>query len=174
MEISNKKERNAFIALCEYASKYNWCWKICCTTCGHSAFIVSLAKVARGQHPDNEEFWPYGKENHSPLKELADYNDFQDRYNLGIQEKLAVVVAQAKLFDIQAISNFPDWLGYIGIVLYHCPNSNATKIISDSFIPQFISMLESNKSDYEWLKEPDKILSIKDLELIECRLYKNN
>ena len=67
--IRNKIQRNPFVALCEYASTNNWCWKLFCTTCGHGAFGISISKLVHGKHPDDDSFWPYGKKNHSPLKE---------------------------------------------------------------------------------------------------------
>ncbi len=47
-----ENKRNSFTALCEYASKNNWCWKLFCTTCGHGAF-----KGNRGQVPFSRGIW---------------------------------------------------------------------------------------------------------------------
>lgn len=163
------KTRNSFVALCEIASQNNWCWNINCTTCGHGAFKVSFSKIIKGQHPDKDLFWPYGKENHSPLKETDDCRDFFRNTSIGNQMDLASMVAGAKLSDIQAVAKFPDWLGYIGLVVTHCPNHDAQKIISDSFLPQFVDLVK-NKKLSEYLKEKqtkDKYLSIADLDMIE-------
>ena len=35
-------KRDTFLALCELASKEDWCWKIPCTTCGSGYFIPRL------------------------------------------------------------------------------------------------------------------------------------
>ncbi|MDD3940441.1 MAG: hypothetical protein PHQ01_02615 [Candidatus Pacebacteria bacterium] len=43
MNLEKNTRRNPFVALCEYASQNNnWCWKIICTTCGHSVFRVAF------------------------------------------------------------------------------------------------------------------------------------
>ena len=173
MEPINKYSRNAFVALCEYASKHNWCWKIHCTTCGHSDFRVAFSKLVRGQHPDNEEFWSKGKDKYSLCQERDQYNDFLSwDVSDSSQIKLADIVASSKILDIQSVSSFPNWLGYIGLVLSHCQHTDARKVISGALIPQFISMLENNGSDCKWLKEPNKVLSIKDLEIVERNFYK--
>lgn len=174
MGTSPKNSRNAFVSLCENASEHHWCWNLHCTTCGHMGFKVAFSKIIRGEHPDNESFWPKDKENHALLSEGDDYNDFLSwRASDSAQIKLAIIVSEATIRDIQSVSLFPDWLGYIGLVLSHCSNNEAIEIISNSFIPQFISILESNGSDNKWLKEPNKVLTIKDLEIIEKCLCRN-
>lgn len=137
--MNNKVLRNPFVALCEYASLNNWCWKIFCTTCGHGSFKIAFSKIIRDQHPDDNSFWPHGKNNSSLLKKADEYNDFWTRANTINQLKLSGIVATAKISDIQAIAKFPDWLGYIGLVINHCPDYEARKIISDNFIFKPIS-----------------------------------
>lgn len=163
------KTRNPFTALCEVASQNNWCWNINCTTCGHSAFKVSFSKIIKGQHPDKDLFWPYGKENHSPLKEMDDCRDFFRNTSIKNQMDLASIVAEVKLSDIQEVAKFPDWLGYIGLVMHHCSSRDAQKIISDAFLPQFIALVKYKKLS-EYLKgkqTKDQYLSINDLNMIE-------
>ena len=162
--------RNPFVALCEYASQNNWCWKLFCTTCGHGAFKVAFSKLIQDQHPDNDSFWPHGRSNSDPLKELDNNNDFWRAASIANQLKLASIVAGAKISDIQVVAKFPDWLGYIGLVINHCPDRNARKLFSDAFIPQFIEMTKENKelSDYfKKMQSEDGMLSINDLSRIE-------
>jgi len=162
--------RNPFVALCEYASQNNWCWKLFCTTCGHGAFRVSFSKLIHDQHPDNDSFWPHGKIISDVLKELNTYNDFWRRAIISNQLKLASIVADAKISDIRAVAKFPDWLGYIGLVIDHCPSRNARKLISDAFIPQFIEMIMENTELSDYLKQvqsDDGIISINDLSKLE-------
>ena len=170
-EKTQNNQRNPFVALCGYASRNNWCWKLFCTTCGHGAFKVSFSKIVRGKHPDEDSFWPFGQENHAPLKEVDDYNDFWRDAASANQIKLATIVAEAKLADIQAVAKFPDWLGYIGLVINHCSNREARKIISDSFLSQFISMYSANKDLKTYFEEKlskGELLSINDLSRIEA------
>ena len=169
-KISKNTKRNSFVALCDYASRGNWCWKIFCTTCGHGAFRVAFSKLIHNLHPDNKSFWPYGSENHSLLKESDKFNDFWRDSKKENQIKLARIVAKSKLFDIKDITKFPDWLGYIGLVIHHCPNRDARKIISDSFLSQFINILKGNKEIVSYLQEKkskNELLSINDLSRIE-------
>ncbi len=167
-------KRNSFVALCDYASRENWCWNIVCTTCGHSAFRVAFSKIVQGQHPDDDSFWPNGKIASDFFKEVDIYKDFSKDYlirtNIARQIKLASIIAEAKISDIQAVAKFPDWLGYIGLVLYHCPSQDALKIISDSFLPQFIALVKNNKEVHDYLQEKQskqEMLNIDDLSRIE-------
>ncbi len=173
MQTTSNIRRNPFVALCDHASRGNWCWKLFCTTCGHGAFHVSFSKIVRGQHPDDESFWPNGKKNHSPLKELAEYNDFHGDTNPEAQEKLAYIDVGAKLTDIQAVAKFPDWLGYIGIVLQHCQDFNARMILSDALLPQFMPLVKSRKDTQEYFKgkhSERRPLEISDLSLVESTM----
>lgn len=165
-------KRNAFVALCDYASKNNWCWKIVCTTCGHDSFRVGFSKIIRGQHPDDDFFWPNGKEDSIFYKEIKDYKEFKFKTFDADQLKLATLVADAKLSDIQAIVKFPNWLGFIGLVIFHCSSTESRKILSDSFLPQFIHFVKNDREICEYLKEKQKkseFLSVNDLSRIETK-----
>jgi len=162
-------KRNAFVALCESASNNNWCWKMFCTTCGHGAFRVSFSKLIRGLHPDDDLFWPYGKDNSAPLKELNDYRDFCGDTSIANHQKLASIVGEAKISDIQAVAKFPDWLGYIGLVMGHS-DINALVVISNAFLPQFIDLVKDNEdlcAYFQKKQSREELLKISDLEKIE-------
>jgi len=86
--------------------------------------------------------------------------------------KLASIVADAKLSEIKDVAKYPDWLGYIGLVIHHCPSRESREKISESFLPQFISMLKDDKEicDYLQNKQTQKeTLSINDLSRIESK-----
>jgi len=167
--MKNNTKRNSFVALCEYASQNNWCWKITCTTCGHSAFRVAFSKLVRGEHPDDDSFWPNGRKNHSLLKETGNYNDFgRSGIDKDVQLKLAKIVAEARIYDMQKAAKFPDWLGYIGLAIHYCYDDEASKIISESLIPQFMELLKNDKNIFEYLNKI-QLISIYDLgELERC------
>lgn len=171
---SNKK-RNAFVALCEYASLGGWCWNLCCTTCGHGTFRVAFSKLAKGQHPDDDSFWPEIKGDGSSLyKESDKYPEFFDGLYLVSQQNLVKIVKKAKFTDIKAVAKFPDWLGYIGLVLYHCPNFSAPRQITDSFLPQFIKLVPKDSETYKLLDKKIKqneLLNISDLQEIEKGMW---
>ena len=170
--LKDKIKRNPFVALCEYASQNNWCWKITCTTCGHSAFRVAFSKLVHGEHPDDDSFWPNGKENHSLLKEIDNYNDFDRRsIDKDVHLNLAKIVAEAKISDLQKVAKFPDWLGYIGLVIHYCYSDEPSKTLAESLIPQFMELLRDDKNIFEYL-DKIQLISVYDLEKIENSIAK--
>lgn len=173
MQKTRDNRRNPFVALCEVASKNRWCWKLFCTTCGHGAFRVSFSRIIRGQHPDDESFWPNGKENASPLKEWAEYDDFRGPASSESQIALARIVAGAALSDIQAVARFPDWLGYIGLILRHCSEFGAQQIVSGALLPQFTGLVAKNneaKTYFQAKQKDGRQLEISDLSLVESTM----
>jgi len=166
--------RNAFVALCEIASQNNWCWKIHCTTCGHMSFRYAFGRLAVGQHPDDKEVWPNTKDDYEFLKESGEYKAmYVQNCPVVYQVRLAELVADAQISDIMAVTKYPDWLGYIGLVFCHCPNPKAKKIISDSLLPQFINLVKKDSQAYNHLlgKQNDGVmLDISDLNSIETSL----
>ena len=167
---SAQAPRNAFVALCKAASENDWCWNISCTTCGHCGFKVGFSKIIHEQHPDDDSFWTQGKRDSDLLKEVEEYGDFWHRASRENQMELASIVATVKISDIQAVSKFPDWLGYIGLVIHHCPERAAREIISDSLLPQFIEMLKDDIEICDYFNKKlanRELLSVNDLSRIE-------
>ena len=86
------------------------------------------------------------------------------------QLKLASIVAGSRITDIQKVSKFPDWLGYIGLVLHHCFVPEARKILSTSLLHQFLEILPKDSDCYRYLEDKQReglLLEIYDLEKIE-------
>jgi hypothetical protein len=164
-------QRNPFVALCDYASRGNWCRNIYWIQyCGHNDFQIAFSKIIHGQHPDNESFWPYGKKITPPFKEMKEYRDFHGGASIVAQMKLASIIAKAKISDIQAVAKFPDWLGYMGLIFHHCPCYDSQKIISDAFLPQLINLVKDYRGVYEYLQEKQskqELLNINDFGRIE-------
>ncbi len=169
---ASKERKNQFVALCDVATRNNWCWNLFCTTCGHGAFKVAFSKIIGGEHPGDDSFWLQGMSNSDPLQEVDKYRDFCGEASVTSQIKLATIVAQSKLSEIQAVAKFPDWLGYIGLVIHHCSSREARKIISDSLLPQFIEMLKWDREICDYLQNKvlqSELLGINDLSRIEMR-----
>lgn len=123
--------------------------------------------MVRDEHPDDDIFWPNGKENHSVFKERNNYDDFNSSsIDINAQLKLARIVVDAKIDDIRKIAKFPDWLGYIGLVIHYCYNDEASKILSDLLILQFKELLKENKYMIDYL-DNKQTLSARDLEILE-------
>ena len=73
-------------------------------------FKVAFSKLIQDQHPDNDSFWPHGRSNSDPLKELDNNNDFWRAASIANQLKLASIVAGAKISDIQVRLSSPQRL----------------------------------------------------------------
>ncbi len=168
----SESDRNPFLALCDSASQNNWCWNINCTTCGHGAFRVSFNKLMTGEeHPDDASFWPFGKGNSEPLQEFKKHPEYRDYYyTYDNQQKLVEIVVGAKIADIKTLCRFPDWLGYIGLVMAHCPSRRAQMTLSSHFIPQFLTFFEKDNEIKGYLENKqlnNEPLTIADLNKIE-------
>lgn len=167
----NTYQRNAFEALCQVASDNEYCWKLSCTTCGHGDFRVGFAKLIRGFHPDTDVFWTHGKRPSMLYEEKEIYqNFFKAEADLEDQTALADLVSKSDLKEISLKCKYPDWLGYLGLVLYHCPNPKAVEILSKSLLPQFLEITEKSPDasrHFQYKIEHRELLSLEDLELLE-------
>lgn len=168
----SESDRNPFLALCDSASQNNWCWNINCTTCGHGAFRVSFSKLIAGEvHPDYVMFWPNGKNNNNMLQEYKKHPEYRYfHYNYDNQQKLVEIVAGVKIADLKVLCRFPDWLGYIGLVMAHCPSRRAQMTLSSHFIPQFLTLFEKDNEIKGYLENKqlnNEPLTIADLNKIE-------
>lgn len=170
-----------FAALCKVASENNWCWKITCTTCGHSGFRVAFSKLAQGLDPREDSFWPYGFDDWEQLKDQDEYDDFKYDYNakapdIDIQKELAIIASEANIEHIDQTSRFPDWLGYIGLVIEHCQHPDAQKILSKSLLPQLATLIEHDPALHKKLEDKmtsNEPLVVWDLSGIELSLARN-
>jgi hypothetical protein len=165
-----KFSTNALLSLFKIASENEWCYKTVCTTCGHSAFRIAFSKIVRGENPEDESFWPNGKKN-SDIQEVNKYKDFVFYRKAKKEHQLTLsgLVAQINLKELNEIAKFPDWLGYIGLVIYHCPDEEAQRVISESLIPQFIELIDESELKNRLNTKLDKkeYISLQDLEAIE-------
>ena len=123
----NPHKENAFELLCRLASEERWCWKIPCTTCGNHHFRYGLRELGRGHSPADPD-WVVRKGRRGLREALGDirYPRNQealtsDRYPASRSDPEIVsvveVCAGADLETIAANCVFPDWLGYLGVVL---------------------------------------------------------
>lgn len=141
--------RNAFDALCLLAARERWCWQIYCRTCGHLFFRYGLQELARGRHPDSEQ-WLVSKSHPVLLRggNPRDLGSVPERWipwSVELQERLAGVLADADLSAIRATCSHPAWLGYLGLGLKYTEEAEqATRLISNSWIPQLLTMMPVN------------------------------
>lgn len=110
-------DQNAFISLCGIAGREHWCWNMLCTTCGHTDFLYGLMQIDRGSHPQDGN-WVSRKEFQSRERPLGDYS-VPRRHLEGGCERLYLTCASASIIELSKVCPFPDYLGYLGIVLHH-------------------------------------------------------
>lgn len=160
--------RNPFIALCELATRENWCWKIFCTTCGHMYFRYSFKELIKGKHPD-QNTWAICKKNHHNLSSLL--GPLPRSFNIDNQISLQGIAREVVLDDLRKTAKFPDWLGYIGLLLFYTEEAEGkNRVITKALVPQFLKTIRPNTPAYELLEEIMKnksTLTWQDLEKIE-------
>jgi len=158
-----------FLALCKLASAERWCWKIFCTTCGHMHFRYGFKAIALGHHPNDRDWVITNKYN--PSKMLQKYGDREEVHKFD-HDILARHILDVPLTAIRDSTIAPDWLGYLGLVMFHCYARGEE--IRNAWATQFIEMLPRYSTAYGVMvdiSEGGRDLSIKDLELVEWALY---
>jgi tetratricopeptide (TPR) repeat protein len=165
--------RNPFLALAELASKKNWCWNIYCTTCGWLDFKLGFLKLVNGKHPDKSE-WIIKREKYSNLHPFG--------LTTTQKERLLDIVAGVSVKELSKVAKFPDWLGYLGLVLFSCQIVEwRTRQMTKALIPQFLEIVDSRDAERLERRLLDKsTIMLSDLEFVErCleekmwRSYKN-
>lgn len=175
------KYNNEFEKVCIIASKNNWCWKLNCTTCGCLDIRGAFYYIGLGKSvPDNIK----------RISELKiNYSIYEPLPNEVLNEFLQSVI-KADLFEINKNCKFPDWLGYIGIILYlfggwsgyfgiaremgRIPIVDVVK----AYCPQFIKMVNKQSNAYQILNNIINSnylieLKVSDLEEIELGIINN-
>lgn len=164
---------NAFEALCSLASRESWCWNLACTTCGCMHFRYGLMEMSRGGHPGRKN-WVTRKNANS--RRISERLGALPRipFEREIQKQIISIASTAKLDVISANARFPDWLGYLGVVLDYCRTDEAEgQLLTRSWVPQLCDLLPAGSSVRQRLlayPETGRVLLVGDLELIEREL----
>jgi len=158
---------NQFEELCSLASRENWCWKLFCTTCGGMHFRYAFSELALGKSP-NDPDWII----HSNETRYTDLIGFPPIEFSAEQKQIIITICNnAILSKIAETSKFPDWLGYLGLVLENMYSStNDYRNLSMNWSSQLLALLPENSSAANKLSavsQGDCLLSISDLELCE-------
>lgn len=171
-------KRSPFEALCELAAREHWCWKIICTTCGHMCFRYGFRELSRGKHPSSPG-WLVSR--HDPdlysggePRELGPL-PLLGGWSIESQRALASVLVNACLSDIRSEARFPDWLGYLGLGLFYCKDSERyDRLLTKQWAPQLLEMLprhaRSRSNLREILNDPKRFLTWSYLGIIESDL----
>ena len=167
-----RRSRNAFVALSELASRENWCWRIWCTTCGCMYFRYAFAELVAGKHPDSPDWFVYAKNHHQLTTHLGPLPFMDGPWDLQRQQALLEIVGNASMQDIHRSARFPDWLGYIGLVLHFCGSAESrSRTLTTSLCPQFLGMVDQGSVASDYLSRlrdsPQDVLAWRKLELIE-------
>lgn len=167
--------RNAFEALCSLASEENWCWNLYCTTCWHMYFRYAFLELLKGHHP-NDENWVTRKRNHRRLD-----NELGSVFRLGVlsleeMDEIQKICAGADLKAIAASCRFPDWLGYLGLVLGHFGRiEHANNRLTLAWAPQLADMLPEGspfRASIGGKAEGSWPLHVEDMERVEREIGK--
>jgi len=103
---------NTFEQLCKLASEENWCWKLECSTCATMHFRCAFFELAKGKSPKNSSWDVYFSE-----QLPSEYEFMPWEYAENEKKALHEICVTSNLARIAASCKFPDWLGYLGLVL---------------------------------------------------------
>ena len=165
---------NQFEALCILASDENWCWKLCCTTCGHMHFRYAFSELAMGKSVTDSS-WAVRRRRTRYTKSIGfiprNYSEEQKAIIIGI-------CCNASLSSISDSCKFPDWLGYLGLVLSNTHSAmEAYKELSSNWASQLSSLVSESSPIQLVLRdiaEGSRLLNLNDLEACEKDLMHNN
>ena len=136
---------NPFEQLCTLASNEHWCWKLNCTTCGHVHFRYSFAELAAGKCPDDKD-WQIHRHRTNYTKQFGSWpKQYSDEQKLKILE----ICSEADISLIADRCKYPDWLGYLGLVLEHMNcDHNAYQTVSTQWANQLRDLSPANSQIY--------------------------
>jgi hypothetical protein len=161
---------NQFEELCKLASDENWCWNLFCTTCGHMHFRHAFAELAAAKSPTGSDWIIH--------KRKTKYSDslgpLPRNYTEKQKEMVNNICCNSSLSSIAEHCRFPDWLGYLGLVIVHMySGAESYKKLSESWALQLSELVTDGSSIYQRLSEVAKgkgMLNIKDLEACETNI----
>jgi len=164
---------NSFQQLCLLASEEDWCWKIVCTTCGHLHFRYSFAELAKGKSPGGQD-WLIFSSITSYSKTLG---KVPFRFSDNQKQSVLKICLDADLSFIADNCRFPDWLGYLGLVIYHTFGDFADdKNLSVDWASQLKKIVSLYSESYKIMDsiilDEQRLLSLKDLESCETDLMR--
>lgn len=164
--------QNAFERICLRASSGRWCWKIWCGTCGHAAFKYAFLQLAAGTHPGSEE-WVSPNNFREASKRLGRLSQLPLLPADG-QAILSQVLSSSSVTGISERCTFPDWLGYLGLGLFHTrEHEHETRALTKAWLPELLELLPADSPSAQYFREilrSDGCLTWGALERIEIDL----
>ena len=161
---------NQFEALCQLASEENWCWNLHCTTCGYLHFRYAFSELANGKSPEDKDWLIHT--NKTQYHRLI--GPLSRQYSESQKDKFLNICLDADLHTIAKTCKFPDWLGYLGLVLVHMlTNAQTYKSVSSKWASQLKELVLEHSQIHSRLSDiadnENILLNIKDLE--GCERY---
>lgn len=165
---------NAFEALCLIADRQSWCWRLTCTTCGCMHFRYGLKELSLGRHPTSPEWITRNRTNSRPLSDQPGPMPAVP-FAIQTQQEIISVASAAKVGEISSRAKFPDWLGFLGVVLEFCRDAEAeARSLTGSWVPQLCELLPAGSPLKRRLMDQahsGRVLTLGDLEAIERELF---
>ncbi len=166
---------NQFESLCKLASDENWCWDLYCTTCGHMHFRYAFQELGKGRSPI-EENWVIHARRTNYEEELG---SFSREYSDDQKENIIGICKEADLIVISNNCRFPDWLGYLGLILWYMRTPTGLfKELSLNWATQLMQIVPHDSEAYYRLdviaKGHEGALSLSDLEKCEKAILDSN
>ena len=160
---------NTFEELCRIASKHEWCWKVYCTTCGHRDFKNAFIRIANGVPLSESE-----RSQSSDYRKVSVIGLTDDQKNT-----IVGICVEANLSSIAGTCKFPDWLGYLGLVLHDMKtNSDTYNALSVAWAAQLKGMVRPDSMAHDRLSKvsgsPYCALTMEDLEACETNIVRLN
>jgi hypothetical protein len=165
---------NQFESLCKLASDEGWCWKLGCTTCWGAHFRYAFLELAVGKSRLDKN-WIIHRRITQYSKLLG---PFPKRFTEEQKVTILKICNDADISSIASSCRFPDWLGYLGLVLYPMYfESEAYKALSSSWATQLADLVNADSPIHARLREIAEgkgILNIDDLESCESSIMDDN
>jgi len=137
-------------------------------------FRYAFAELAAGKSPADSTWLIHGRN----TRYLNSLGPLPRNYTEMQKEKVVNICCNANLSSIAEICKFPDWLGYLGLVIEHMfSGAESYKKLSKNWASQLLELV-SDGSDIrkrlEEIAEGHGMLNIKDLEACETNIMHNN
>ena len=134
-------------------------------------FRYGFLDIAIGRHPLDAD-WLSGLRQRNKSTSLRRRVQIFDYLTLGCQKNLSIILSDANIISISMSCKFPDWLGYLGLGLFHTETyEKTTRQITNSWILQLLQILPKMSYSHRMLQriyyDESKVLSWRDLEDVE-------
>jgi hypothetical protein len=159
----SSKRMHPLVELARRANARQLCWKNACTTCGAGELRGGISLLARGDRLDQTPWPALGPPyDSSPLTPAE-------------ADGLARVCISAPLARVARAASFPDWLGYLGMILWQLKTSyigenrgfeEHRRRIGASWALQFIGL---GGDPAAWIPFWSRPISHTDLEIAESQ-----